>query len=189
MENNQMISKIKEILNLSKEVKLERMPLENGTVIEAENFEPGNEVFIVTEDENVPLPVGDYELEDGRILSVTEEGVINEIKEEESEDEDLKKDEKEEMKYATKEELSEVKKMVEEIKNMLEPKEDLKEEKKEDLKEELSSEKEDLQKELDKPSAKPIKSNPEKKQNLSKFNISSSRKKSTLDRIMEKLSN
>jgi hypothetical protein len=40
------------------------------------------EVFIVTEDEQkIPVPVGEYELEDGRILVVVEEGIISELKE------------------------------------------------------------------------------------------------------------
>ncbi len=76
-----MISKIKDVLNLSEEVKLEQQKLENGTVLEADAFESGNEVFIVTEDDKVAVPVGEYELEDGRLLVVAEEGLISEIKE------------------------------------------------------------------------------------------------------------
>ena len=87
MNTNDMISKIKEVLNLSEEVKLEQQALENGTVLEAEAFESGNEVFIVTEDEKVAVPVGEYQLEDGRILVVAEEGLISEIKTEEAEEE------------------------------------------------------------------------------------------------------
>ncbi|MCP3683124.1 MAG: hypothetical protein GY861_10575, partial [bacterium] len=69
-----------ELLNLQDEVKLESMKLENGTTIEAEAFEANQEVFIVTEDEKIALPVGEYELEDGRILVVAEEGVIAEMR-------------------------------------------------------------------------------------------------------------
>ena len=87
MNTNDMISKIKEVLNLSEEVKLEQQALENGTVLEAEAFESGNEVFIVTEDEKVAVPGGEYQLEDGRILVVAEEGLISEIKTEEAEEE------------------------------------------------------------------------------------------------------
>ena len=56
------------------EVKLEQMKLMDGvTVLEADSFEAGNEVFIVTEDEQkIPLPVGEYEFEDGRMLIVVE---------------------------------------------------------------------------------------------------------------------
>ena len=74
------------------EVKLEQMKLADGmTVLEADSFEPGMEVFIVTEDEQkIPLPVSNpempYELEDGRILVVLQEGLIAEVKEMEEEE-------------------------------------------------------------------------------------------------------
>jgi hypothetical protein len=201
-----MISKIKDVLNLSEEVKLEQQALENGTVLEAEAFEAGNEVFIVTEDEKVAVPVGEYELEDGKILVVAEEGLIAEIKEagaeetpeeevEATEDVVLEEEEKEEMGYATKEELAEVKSMIEEIKAMLEPKEDLSADELGNLvteelckheKVELSEVPEEVQAELNEPAAEPIKANPEVKENLSKFSISQNRRMSTLDRVMSK---
>ena len=206
MNTNDMISKIKDVLNLSEEVKLEQQALENGTVLEAEAFEAGNEVFIVTEDEKVAVPVGEYQLEDGRILVVAEEGLIAEIKTEEAEEEkteeveevEAKEDEKEEMGYATKEELEEVKSMIEEIKAMLEPKEDLSADELGNLvteelckheKVELSEVPEEVQAELNEPSAEPIKANPEVKENLSKFSISQNRRMSTLDRVMAKFNN
>ena len=71
------------------EVTLETMKLKDGvTILEAEIFEAGQPVFIVAEnDERVPAPIGDHELEDGRILVITEEGVIAEIKEAMAEEE------------------------------------------------------------------------------------------------------
>jgi len=200
MNTNDMISKIKDVLNLSEEVKLEQQALENGTILEADAFESGNEVFIVTEDEKVAVPVGEYQLEDGRILVVAEEGLISEIKTEEAEEEteevEAKEEEKEEMGYATKEELAEVKSMIEEIKAMLEPKEDLSAEELGNLiteelakheKVELSEVPNEVQEELNEPAAEPIKANPETKQNLSKFNIAPNRRLSTLDRVFSKL--
>jgi hypothetical protein len=201
-----MISKIKDVLNLSEEVKLEQQALENGTVLEAEAFEAGNEIFIVTEDEKVAVPVGEYQLEDGRILVVAEEGLIAEIKTEEAEEEtteeveevEAKEEEKKEMGYATKEELAEVKSMIEEIKAMLEPKEDLSADELGNLvteelckheKVELSEVPEEVQAELNEPAAEPIKANPEVKENLSKFSISQNRRMSTLDRVMAKFNN
>jgi len=74
-----VINQIKELLGM--EVKLGTMKLSDGvTVLEAEVFEAGAEVFIVAEDQKIALPVGEYELEDGRILVVMEEGIISEIK-------------------------------------------------------------------------------------------------------------
>lgn len=62
------------------EVKFEQMTLENGTLLEADAFEAGNEVFIVNEEERIAVPVGEYTLADGRIMYVTEEGIIAEVK-------------------------------------------------------------------------------------------------------------
>lgn len=78
---NSTINKIKTLLGM--EVALEQMKLADGvTIFEADAFEMDNEVFIITEDEQkIPVPIGDYELEDGMILSVAVEGIIAEIKE------------------------------------------------------------------------------------------------------------
>ena len=78
---------------LGMEVKLEQMKLIDGnTVIEADSFEPGASVMIlVPESEAVPLEVGKYELEDGRLLVVEETGMIASIEEmpAESEEEEM----------------------------------------------------------------------------------------------------
>ena len=78
---NSTINKIKALLGM--EVSLEMMKLMDGvTILEADAFEMDNEVFIVTEDEQkIPLPIGEYELENGMILVVAVEGIIAEIKE------------------------------------------------------------------------------------------------------------
>ena len=69
-----VINEIKTLLGM--EVKLAQMKLENGTVIEAEAFEPEMAVFIVNEEDRIAMPVGEYVLEDGNILKVDVEGVI-----------------------------------------------------------------------------------------------------------------
>ena len=192
-----------ELLNLQDEVKLESMKLENGTTIEAEAFEANQEVFIVTEDERIALPVGEYELEDGRILVVAEEGVIAEMRdaaaeeeapeeapaEEPTEEVEANEEEEKEMSYATKEELSaavaEMKEMIEEIKAMMSPKEEeMSEEPKEELAEEVVEEVVEMS--ADEPAAKPIKHNPETKTaDMHKF--SKGARKDTLSRIFDKL--
>jgi hypothetical protein len=75
---------------LGMEVKLEQMKLVDGnTVIEADSFEPGASVMIVVpEGEPVPLEVGKYELEDGRLLIVEEKGMIAAIEEMPKEEEE-----------------------------------------------------------------------------------------------------
>lgn len=75
-----VINEIKTLLGM--EVKLAQMKLKDGvTVIEADAFEMDNNVFIVNGEEKIPMPVGEYELEDGMILVVAVEGIIAEIKE------------------------------------------------------------------------------------------------------------
>jgi hypothetical protein len=75
-----VINEIKTLLGM--EVKLAQMKLKDGvTVLEADAFEMDNAVFIVNGEERIPVPVGEYELEDGMILVVSVEGVIAEIKE------------------------------------------------------------------------------------------------------------
>ena len=82
-----VINQIKTLLGM--EVNLETMKLMDGiTIFEADTFETDKEVFIVTEDEQkIPVPIGEYELEDGRILVVEVEGIILEIKEVATEEE------------------------------------------------------------------------------------------------------
>ena len=79
MKSTEMLSQIKSLLNI--EVKLEETKLENGTIISAESFEKDKEVFIVTDDEKVAMPVGEYMLEDGRLMVVSEEGIIGDVRE------------------------------------------------------------------------------------------------------------
>lgn len=170
-----MLNQIKTLLNL--EVKLEDMKLENGTVISADSFEKGKEVFIVTDDEKVAMPVGEYILEDSRLMVVSEEGLIADVRDvaddvpaketEEGEEitSDLKEEEeeeapKEEMAYVTKEEFSsaveEMKSMIDEVKAMMAPKE-------EDLSEEAANvlKSRTVKEEFSEAAAAPIKHNPE----------------------------
>lgn len=189
-----MLNKVKEVLGVELseapvEVKLAQAELENGAIIESENFEAGAEVFIVTEDEKVALPVGEYKLVDGESLIVEEEGIIASIGAVEEAPEEEVEAEKEEMNYATKEELQEVKEMVEEIKSMLEPKEEMAEEGVSSVKSEetttktVYAEKEDLS-EVQKVTHNPEKEN---KPNLNLY--SQNRANTTLDRVLNKISN
>ena len=194
-----MLNKVKEVLGVELseapvEVKLAQAELENGAIIESENFEAGAEVFIVTEDEKVALPVGEYKLIDGETLIVEEEGIIASIGAVEEAPEEEVEAEKEEMNYATKEELQEVKEMVEEIKAILLPK------KEEEMAEEpvgensvkseetttktVYAEKEELSEPVQKVTHNPEKEN---KPNLNLY--SQKRGTTTLDRVLNKISN
>ena len=208
MNNKAILNKVRELLGM--EVKLEQRKLEDGvTIIEADEFAPENEVVIITEDEQrIPLPIGEYKMEDGMILVVTEEGLISEIKEEAAEEEEVieeeaKKDyeEKEEemadeskpvkkvvesiVKETFFNEIETLKKENEELKAKLEnlskvETEETKEEVVEDEKTELSTE------DLD-PAVKPISFNPENKEVREKMLYAQNRTETTLDRVFKKL--
>lgn len=200
MNAKETISKIANLLNVelaeeTQEVALESVKLENGTVLQAEKFEAGEAVFIQTEDESVALPIGEYELEDGRMLVVAEEGVIAELRaageevveEEMAEEEEVKE---EEMAYATKEELGaamdELKGMIEEVKQMMNPKE---EEEEMSAEEQVSEEAtEEVEMSAQEPAAKPIKANPEASVQKDMMKFAENGRKSTLDRVLAKIS-
>lgn len=195
MKATEILSKIKtylgedtadivENIEQSQVVELAQAKLDNGTVLEAEAFEAGNEIFILTDDEKVAVPVGEYTMEDGQILVVSEEGLIGEIKSAEQEEEVEASEEAEEQleeeveaKYATKEELAEVKSLVEEIKTMIEKKEEMSEVE-EQVKEELS----------ETPATEAITHNPEPKKQVN-LKFAQNRKQGTIDRVMQKLIN
>lgn len=87
MKTTEMLKRIQTLLNTR--VELEDRKLDNGTVISADEFAEGQPVFIVTEDERIPMPIGEYQMEDGSMLVVEEEGVIAAIKSAEAEEEEV----------------------------------------------------------------------------------------------------
>ena len=189
MKPTEMLKEIKNLLGIelsaevSEETKVElaQMILENGTVLEAEEFAPDFEVFIITEEDKIAVPVGEYELEDGRILVVEEEGIIKEIKAEEAEVEE-EVEAAEEMAYVNKEEfaaaIDEIKAMIEEVKAGMKDKEEMAEVEAQ-VKEELSAT----------PAAAPLKHNPEAESQKEVFNYATKRSGSTRDRVLAKLAN
>ena len=189
MKANNILNRILAELSSIREVKFEQMTLENGAVLEAESFEAGNEVFVVSGDDRVAAPIGEHLLEDGRVLVITEEGVIAEIKEAAAEAEEVEV----EVEAAASTELAEeveeapavvaiIEKVLEEIAMMREEMKGMREEmggyaKKEEMaavKAELSAA----------PAAKPIKHNPETKQ-VQK--MSSNRPERAIDRVLARI--
>jgi hypothetical protein len=55
-------------------------------IMEAEAFEIGQAVFVVTEEGNIPVPMGEYVLEGGLKVKVDEQGVIVEVETEGAEE-------------------------------------------------------------------------------------------------------
>ena len=164
MDANVTLNKVRTILGL--EVVLEEKLLENGTMFVAEKFEGGNEVFIQAEDEQkIPVPAGEYMMEDGQTLVVKEDGLIDEVRDaeekEEEEDEEMGYDDKEEMRDDGKEAaVDDWEGMEKRIKNLEDAIADLKEKvggEQKEIEEDLSAEvKEELSAE-----PKEIKHNPE----------------------------
>ena len=191
MKSTQILEKIKTFLGeeTSDEVLVElaQAKLENGTVLEAEAFEAGKEIFIVSEDDRVAVPVGEYMMEDGRKLIVKEEGIIGEIKAKEEEPSVEEEDRTDAAEHEEEEEKKEMKKYVrreefdsaiEEIKDMIKELKEHKEEEKEEMKQKLSAA----------PASAPITHNPEVRSNT-KVQFGTNRKETTLDRVMKKLTN
>lgn len=112
-----ILNKVRVLLGM--EIELESMKLEDGvTVIEAEVFEGGQSVFVVTEDEQkIPLPVGEYALEDGNVLVVAEEGLIGEVKPKSEEEEapEVEEEVEAEAEAPATEEAKPIKKVVESV--------------------------------------------------------------------------
>jgi len=194
------LNQIKTLLDI--QVKLETMKLENGTDIEAEAFEKGKEVFILTDDEKVAMPVGEYILEDSRLLVVEEEGMIADVrdvsddvpeKEETTEDLADDKEEKDEKKMA---EVGDWEGMEKRIQNLEDAIADLKADKVsaeevEEMgygnKEEMN---EDLKEELSQPAAQAIKHSPESVSNKNeKITFQKQRTKSVMDSVLSKILN
>jgi hypothetical protein len=90
-------------------IELAKAKLEDGTSVESNSFADGEAVFISPleeGDEPVALPVGEYKLEDGKVLVVKEEGIIDSIGEAESEE--PKEEEEVEAEKEDKEEVKEL---------------------------------------------------------------------------------
>jgi hypothetical protein len=204
MKSTEMLNQIKTLLNI--EVKLEEMKLENGTIVSAESFEKGKEIFIVTDDEKVAMPVGEYLLENGNLVVVEEEGKIADVrevsdevpaKEEASDDkeitEDLAEEEEKEEEMA---DIADWEGMEKRIQNLEDAIADLKADKESKMKEEEMSEEssekvemsKEVQEQLSEPASKPIKHNPEgESKQMKKVEFGKGRFTTTLDRVLNKL--
>ena len=212
MKSREVLNKVRALLGVEKYF-FAQAKLDNGTVLEAEAFEKGKEVFIVTEDQKVPLPLGTYTMEDGKKLMITEEGKIGEMESVEAEEKEKQKDmnkhyddEKDKMQdeevtvEAPEEVVEEVEKIVEAVVEAVAPvieevKEEVKElrkkfEEHEDKKMKEHEDEEKKKKEnMSRAARKPIKHNPETKRSNNRIKFAQDRKASTLDRVMNTLIN
>jgi len=200
MKASEMLKKINTLLGV--QVDLEELVLDNGTRIFADSYDKGESVFIVTdEDERVPLPSGEYTIEDGRILVVKDDGLIDEIRLEtipEAEEEGYKdgiKDEKEDIREDMEEEVivevpdevaPEMGDIIAAVVEVVSP---IIEEVKEEIEElkkkygEVEKVKEKMSKQ---PARKPLTQAPNKKNDT--FLYGQNRPETTMDRVLAKIS-
>lgn len=197
MNENKILNKVRSLLGM--EVKLETMRLSDGvSMLEAESFEAGQPVFILTEDEQrIALPVGEYELEDMRVLVVIEEGVIADVREAAEPEVEVEVEAPEaeaEVEAAIEPEAPQAKKIVESIvkESFFSEIEALKKEN-EELKAKLSAQTTEVAEEVapvelsEEP--KPISFNPENTQATDVFKFASKRNATTMDTVLNRIAN
>jgi len=170
---------------IQEEVKVElaQAKLENGTVVESESFKAGDEIFIITDDEKVAMPVGEYVMEDGKLLVVEEEGLIADYKEvsddvPEKEDEMAEDDEAAVDDWAGMEKrIKNLEDAIADIKSKIGEKEDF-EKLEQEVKQQLS----------ETPAAEAITHNPEVKKKTH-LKYAQNRQQNSLDRVLSKMYN
>jgi hypothetical protein len=160
-------------------VELAQAKLDNGTVLEAESFEAGQPIFIVSEEDRIAVPVGEYKMEDGRILVVVEEGVIGEIKEAAAEAEEEAPEVEVEVEAAAEPTMED--KIKEVVMPILE-----------EMRAEMSAMKEEMAKKKqemssDMPAATPIRHNPEAAPAPARVNLAQNAPESSIDRVLARL--
>jgi hypothetical protein len=182
---------------VQEEVKVEMasMRLADGTLLEAEEFVAGENVFLVGEDdERVAAPVGEHNLEDGRVMVIEEEGVIAaineaaEVAEEEVPEAEVEVEQsEEEMAYVTKEEFGAA---IDELKGMIAammPQEEMATEEPVEMNAEEATEEVVEMSADEAPAAKKVAAAPvEKKPEMHKF--ANKGRQDALARVMSKLS-
>ena len=163
------------------EVELAQAKLDNGTVLEAESFEAGQPIFIVSEEDRIAVPVGEYVMEDGRILVVAEEGVIGEIKEATAEAEEEAPEVEVEVEAAAEPTMEEkikevVMPILEELRAELSA-----------MKEEMGAYKKKQEMSSDMPAATPIRHNPEAAPAPARVNLAQNAPETAIDRVLARL--
>lgn len=186
MEKTKMLNQIRTLLKL--EVKLEDMKLENGTMVTAETFEKGSEIFIDSDGEKIAMPVGEYILEDGRLLVVEAEGLIADVRE--VSDEVPAKEETEDLEEVIETEVpeevaTEVEAIIEAVVEVIAP---VIEEVKADIEELKKLYSENKKKEKMSAARRPLRHSPEAKApQKTKVQFGKGQFNTTLDRVLNKL--
>jgi hypothetical protein len=182
-------------------VELAQVKTADGEAIfDAEAFEVGQAVFIVTEEGNIPVPQGEYMLEDGMKIVVDEQGVIVEVSAEGEEEvveevieakDEIEKEETGMMESMPKKVVKSKTEMEESYFSKIETRLSAIEKANEDLKAvnvQLSAENEELKKQLSETPAQHTKFNPEAKTETNvQFKLGSRRGETIQDRVFNQL--
>jgi hypothetical protein len=203
----EILSRVYEIVMGKEEpatkVELAQVKTADGqAIMEAEAFEIGQAVFVVTEEGNIPVPMGEYMLEEGLKIKVDEQGVIVEVETEgaeevaevveevEAKDEPMK-EETGMMESAPKKVVKSKTEMEESYFSKIETRLSAIEKSNEDLKAvnvQLSAENEELKKQLAETPAPHTKFNPDAEaQRDVKFKIGARREETIQDRVFNQL--
>jgi hypothetical protein len=174
--------------------------MDGEAIFDAEAFEIGNAVFIVTEEGNIPVPMGEYMLEDGMKIEVDEQGVIVEVSAEGEEEvveevieakDEIEKEETGMMESMPKKVVKSKTEMEESYFSKIETRLSAIEKANEDLKAvnvQLSAENEELKKQLAESPAEHTKFNPEAKTETNvQFKIGARRGETIQDRVFNQL--
>jgi hypothetical protein len=187
----------------TEEIKVELAQVKTAdgqAILDAEAFEIGNAVFIVTEEGNIPVPMGEYMLEDGMKIEVDEQGVIVEVSIEGEEEvveevieakDEIEKEETGMMESMPKKVVKSKTEMEESYFSKIETRLSSIEKANEDLKAvnvQLSAENEELKKQLAESPAEHTKFNPEAKTETNvQFKLGSRRGETIQDRVFNQL--
>ena len=174
--------------------------MDGEAIFDAEAFEKDNAVFIVTEEGNIPVPQGEYMLEDGMKIVVDEQGVIVEVSAEGEEEvveevieakDEIEKEETGMMESMPKKVVKSKTEMEESYFSKIETRLSAIEKANEDLKAvnvQLSAENEELKKQLAESPAEHTKFNPEAKTETNvQFKLGSRRGETIQDRVFNQL--
>jgi hypothetical protein len=187
----------------TEEIKVELAQVKTAdgqAILDAEAFEVGKAVFIVTEEGNIPVPMGEYMLEDGMKIEVDEQGVIVEVSIEGEEEvveevieakDEIEKEETGMMESMPKKVVKSKTEMEESYFSKIETRLSAIEKANEDLKAvnvQLSAENEELKKQLAESPAEHTKFNPEATtQTNVQFKLGSRRGETIQDRVFNQL--
>jgi hypothetical protein len=187
----------------TEEIKVELAQVKTAdgqAILDAEAFEVGKAVFIVTEEGNIPVPMGEYMLEDGMKIEVDEQGVIVEVSIEGEEEvveevieakDEIEKEETGMMESMPKKVVKSKTEMEESYFSKIETRLSAIEKANEDLKAvnvQLSAENEELKKQLAESPAEHTKFNPEAKTETNvQFKLGSRRGETIQDRVFNQL--